>query len=368
MSNLAPQYPDDHWLLPAHVALSRIPEKMSRRKAWGLPGQEPDALLWTFPKRDHRYVTAADGPLLEEFVRLADQPPATIRDFAQRWGVLGICEHDMISTHHRAGRPAQLRVPAVVSRHVSITKLDGSKADGWWRSGPSKFWRLTFFGGCYLRELKPWLYWEPLAVWRDYSRKARAVLNIAAKLQSDQLGDENDWRTILGSATWDRPDPKEYYPEDTGDVRQAKAIWEERFTLGNHISQQWLRLGQVRPILVWEHNTPRMVFGNGTLFGALAMSLALAPSRTGGLGVCARCGTYFIPKRQPVLGRRQYCESCGKPAALRDAQADTQRRKRKAWELRAQGLSIRKIANRVGSREKTVRRWVSGMNRDGTSH
>ena len=77
-----------------------------------------------------------------------------------------------------------------------------------------------------------------------------------------------------------------------------------------------------RPRLEWGTGNPQVQLGGDGLIGALAVQLFFACSQTGGLALCASCGTPFLP-----TGRRRrkdlnaYCSECGLKAALRDAAA-----------------------------------------------
>ena len=65
------------------------------------------------------------------------------------------------------------------------------------------------------------------------------------------------------------------------------------------------------------------------LYGTLAYQLMIAVARTDGLATCCACGkSYIITGRRPNPDRRNYCHSCGKAAADRDAARDYRRRKK----------------------------------------
>ena len=65
------------------------------------------------------------------------------------------------------------------------------------------------------------------------------------------------------------------------------------------------------------------------LYGTLAYQLMIAVAQTDGLATCCACGkSYIITGRRPNPDRRNYCHSCGKAAADRDAARDYRRRKK----------------------------------------
>jgi hypothetical protein len=92
--------------------------------------------------------TQADRKMLNQFVQLWRQKPQSILRFAQRWGVLYL---------DKQGRPCQTVGPS------------GRR--------------------------------EPIEVWRYFSRRAQAVLNIAANLKVGKLGDLDDWKALHGTAS-----------------------------------------------------------------------------------------------------------------------------------------------------------------------
>jgi DNA-directed RNA polymerase subunit RPC12/RpoP len=92
------------------------------------------------------------------------------------------------------------------------------------------------------------------------------------------------------------------------------------------VINEWLHLGGVQPTFRWFGGPPRVQF-QGALFGMLAMQLAFTVSRTDGLATCSACGAPFIPRRRPMVGRRRYCQACGRKAAMRDAARDYRRSK-----------------------------------------
>jgi hypothetical protein len=56
------------------------------------------------------------------------------------------------------------------------------------------------------------------------------------------------------------------------------------------------------------------------LFGALAVQLLFAVSRTDGLAVCSACGSPYCPPRKPRIDQRHYCSGYRRRGAWRDAQ------------------------------------------------
>src|SRR5262249_35058639 len=52
------------------------------------------------------------------------------------------------------------------------------------------------------RPIGPFERREPIDAWRYYSRRAQAVVNIAANLKLGKLGDLEDWLALRGTAVW----------------------------------------------------------------------------------------------------------------------------------------------------------------------
>jgi DNA-directed RNA polymerase subunit RPC12/RpoP len=241
-----------------------------------------DRLVW-FPIVGESAGKDVDAPadLLLRFVRLADASPQHICDFAARWGVLGICKHGVPSSHNPGCRP---------------------------------------------RSNDEYDYWETLEVWRHFARHARALLNVAARLHDEKLGEAADWRVVY---------------EQSGQVapwwnRSHGSLGVERLALADCVNE-WLLIGNVRPALTWspgEGCSSKVGLAGSGLFGVLAIRILMAVSRTAGLALCSWCGEPYAPKRRPRADRRNYCPKCGIKAAWRDAQRERRQLKAKKKEHR----------------------------------
>src|SRR5207247_584301 len=97
-----------------------------------------------------------------------------IRAFVQRWGLLGICRHRLPAGHVTGLRP---------SLQPERCRQLGEQTDDEWRP------------------------WEPLVVWQNWARQARAILNLAEALAEGERGDHQDWKALnsLGLAAPDAP-------------------------------------------------------------------------------------------------------------------------------------------------------------------
>ena len=226
----------------------------------------------------HEYRKVPAG-LLDRFVRLAEAADGAILDLARQSGALWICKaHGLPMTHDAGCRP--------------------SYGGGWFR--------------------------EPLAEWRAFSARARAVLSIAASLHQGKLGDPNDWKHLGEGWLPDAFAPAKGLGEAAKIGRRR--VESERAGVTNAVSG-WLALARVTPALSWRENDVRLVFSEADtsshlrLFGVLGMQLLFAVSRGNGPSVCSACGVPYVRSRRAAAGRRNYCKDCGTRAAWRFAKA-----------------------------------------------
>ena len=153
--------------------------------------------------------------MLNEFIALQDADDEQIGAYARRWGILGVCHHGVPASH------------AAFANAVE--------------------WP------CWLLREETDLYaWEPLERWRYFSRQAGAILNLAARLHTDQPGRPEEWQQVITRK--DRPVP----------WWKPSAVRSERIMLG-YIVSEWMTLGNVRPVLTWRSTnpSPQVEFGSG---------------------------------------------------------------------------------------------------------
>lgn len=186
-------------------------------------------------------------------------------------------------------------------------------------------------GSCLAPEVegRPNWEWEPLEAWRRYAGVALGCLHVAARLRDGKGGDDEDWERIIGIF---EPYPTDDDSEEAGDASESGPKRHEpdpehdgeKVMLPN-IAQYWLTgLAHVNFYFRWdwEVGAPslKLVGQRSELFGALGLQLVFAMSGAGGFVTCSGCGEPYTPKRQPIEGRRHYCQECGGVAAIRDAQ------------------------------------------------
>jgi hypothetical protein len=242
-------------------------------------------------RRSH-HVALQEG-ILERFVTLADASDKDVLRYARRWGMLLLCKHNLPSSHNQP-------------KCLPIGSNDFAK-----KKGGAWYWGR-----------------EPVAVWRQFSRKARAILNVAANLDKGRGGAVEDWRAIYDERS-DRV-ARRWKPGDDTQAHRlmlARAL-NEWLTIANvRPALEWGRAAQRRPRICLAEANPAWTSGIG-LFGAIATQLVFAIARSDGLEMCSGCGEPFIPNRRPREGQRRYCRSCrSRGVPLRDAQRDRRRRK-----------------------------------------
>jgi hypothetical protein len=155
-------------------------------------------------------------------------------------------------------------------------------------------------------------YADPIKYWRRLSSVSFSILNIAAELNQDRLGEDDDW-LIATVGYMHGGAPLGYRPTDPS---------HGRYLIGTLVTD-WMGIGGVTPVLCWseERSQWEMVFGpvHGSPFGAIGLALMMAVSEKDGLAICSNCHKSYLPTRRPNPRRRNYCPTCGKLAAWRDA-------------------------------------------------
>lgn len=247
---------------------------------------ENDHIWWDPVKPSTRPM---GGDLVESFTRLRGGEPQDYLRFAKRWGVLGLCEHDLPYMHNWPTPPDGGCSPRECLRKLPATLTGKTKTE-------ERFY-----------------HWEPLEIWRQLVSKTNAWLNLAAAYHLGKRGLKEDWR-VFGCKSV--PAPKK------------RAI-----RLMNWIDAQ-LRRSSVYPTVVERPDRGFSVeycpLGNFNVGGALALQLLLALCRTDGLSHCDGCGnTYVVTGRRPNPKRRNYCDLCSKSGVSgRDAARDYRERQR----------------------------------------
>ncbi len=258
-------------------------------------GNDSGLLIWRWDNASERNPLRPEAHgfgLLSEFMNLADAPVESILAFARKWGVLEICEHMLPCTHN-------LRRAFTLSGRwcTPLIYPDGSQN-----------------------------FMEPIPYWYFYARQMRALLNIATRLKQDMPGLVDDWKIIQVPGLGRESEVKKISEETFARIF-GRAVEDDKVFV-RMMLDRWLSMGDVRPNLIWDDEQCAVSFDN-TLFGMLAMQLMLEIGSAGGIAFCSGCGQTYSPRlRRPKVNQRNYCQKCGRRAALRDAQAARRRRKR----------------------------------------
>lgn len=266
---------------------------------------------------------------LNEFVKLWDQESLAILKFAKKWGVLAM---------RTTGKDS------VLYRPCGEAMTAGS---------------------------------DPIHAWRYYSQRAHAVLNIAAALRQDKLGDLGDWSMI--AAIDDKP---ESYNAATArhnyglgwylfpQPMPGRNILEQGRQVVAREVASWLafwRRDRMEALsdftLEWSPRSARWelkVDYHGFLFAALALQLALSIAGADSLYTCTGCGAPYVREvKRPKPGTANYCPQCSAKGIAQRRAVDAYREKKaEAARFHAAGMAADDIAQKLGAPISRVKRWL----------
>lgn len=287
-------------------------------------------LVWE--KEGEDYVSPKTG-LLEEFIELADAPDKQVIGFARRWGMLNLCEHDFPQLH---------------VQHPAWTYPNQSLDDDPWI--------------CWLRGKSPRAgpFWEPVSAWRCWARRARELLRVAADVLSRKLPDQKDWRVAFDLDFIPTKDFRDY--KVLFDYSPPRTLPDAAEKLGQRLNQ-WIGIGNVRPIVEQRAGRPSISFGGGGLFGALAMQLMLASTGEKGWVCCSNCRKLYTPDRRPRADQQNYCLECRKARVPTQNASAASAMREKARRLYRGGKSVRQIAAVFKQEVDIVREWLKPKRR-----
>jgi hypothetical protein len=170
---------------------------------------------------------------------------------------------------------------------------------------------------------------EQIEWWRLWQARFRLILNMAAHYRESTAPTADEFRQVLqirpflAGINADAFDPSR--------LSSAALIHGAAFLVSLYTATLVKACG-IRPGLHPDFESPvalrfELAFQDNSsltsgisLIGALTVQL-LASAAGSGFSVCSACGKPYVPRRRPAAGRRQYCPSCGRAAALRDAKA-----------------------------------------------
>jgi len=233
---------------------------------------EGEEITWN-PQNPEFSTKAVNEDLVFDFANLVLVGPESILEFAQKWGVLGFCEHGLPATHSRA----------LVSSSGAATNSTCQPTGK-----------------------------ESVSQWQEYARRMRAMIKVATNVNKGELGGSEDW-LVLGVEVMNQPK----------DVSAS-------VTLIDNIANGLFDVADVRPRI--QVNPAKIKISHpasSSLFGLLAIRLAQTVVRTHGPFICSSCGKFYrlgVYVKRPRAGERNYCTSCGRYAANRDASRVYRRR------------------------------------------
>ncbi len=153
---------------------------------------------------------------------------------------------------------------------------------------------------------------EPLRNWYFWSRKVGAVLRLASSLDQHSYGTSRDWAELYGDTYG--PPPTGYKP--LPGITHEDVMIETRATVYEEVACRLTLAGVSIEINGWEK---RLWIRTPTLFSGLMLQLAAAICGCDGFSICSMCNMPYTPRRQPTIGRNNYCGNCGRTAAVRHA-------------------------------------------------
>src|SRR5262249_44652192 len=257
-----------------------------------------ESLTWSADGARYRY--AGDG-MLADFIEIctAKNQSSTILAYAQKWSVLGICEHGLPCSHNQYAYGLDYGIRPCLPMLVKVV--------------PAEEPDVRFS--------------EPIRAWIEWSRMAKALLSVGLQLRAGKAVTLAEWSTMMGADSSEVEGAglfDESVPTKNKDLLKAQRqgfAWK---------LDDWMLIGQVRPRVSWKREPPGWNFGldavttGPNLFGLLALYIANEVTGSGrAKAFCTSCGKLYDAGRRLNQKRANYCPQCrgksGKQAAWRDA-------------------------------------------------
>jgi hypothetical protein len=262
--------------LEASTLVWQLAEPRRLGEHWIFDGEVERRAILTRRQAEH-----AGRAVLDDFLALRDGDDDAILKYAQTWGVLEICCHNLPACHEFS-LDVPLRLPD------PLQAMPVRKAQRVFDPDPRQCMPLGI---------------EPLATWRFFSAQAWALLNIAANIEKRELGEKNDWAVLLRAG-----------------VSPAPSLDAQRRCVRDAL-EGWLKLGRIKPTI--DDLSGGLTWTGADLFGELAVQIALTVEKIEGRVFCIVCGKPYAPKRRVIRRGFNYC-----PAPACQKQADAHRAKR----------------------------------------
>lgn len=227
--------------------------------------------------------------LVFDLANLADASKHALLEFANRWGVLGLCRHN---------RPAFHQVPACLPRRA---------------------------GGEFV---------EPIAYWRKRARYVRAILSVKASLKRDELGARSDWGILWpGKPPADRTHAANALAIVASILLSQVSVQPALLYIDNRLTIKFVggNFFDLLKAMSANEDIKSWLSTSGNLLAEIAVGTALALQEGTGWTLCStpECRRLYRPKRHTPEGRLHFCPDCGRRAAWRLSKRRQAARRRK---------------------------------------
>ena len=167
--------------------------------------------------------------------------------------------------------------------------------------------------------------------WASLARQAHAMAYIADGLRDGEGAESLMWAPLLPLL----PDLTTVQSNSFDPSKEALAVQQRALA---QCIQTWIEWGGVRLTVTWNEGESRPTARNGatTLFGAVALGLALRLTRGGELRLCPGCGEEFTPKRRRDPNKRAWYPQC-QYDRRKAIEARERRARRRATQLADEG-------------------------------
>lgn len=225
---------------------------------------EEDLIVWDSTVEKIKKIP--DIHLLEKFTNLVDATDTEILEFAKRWGVLGLCVHQLPASHSSF---------SVLEKKAHCEPIGR----------------------------------ESISEWRDYSKILRTLLNISNRSFTPNLKNPIAWLSI-NKDLW-----LSLFADDKANIPETPQGQQQIFETSLNL---WLQLAGIRPQYNFKENKTYFAYpSENTLIGELVNQLITKAGRVEEIWNCSYCGrngTYnelaFDRLRKPRAGTRFYCDEC----------------------------------------------------------
>jgi hypothetical protein len=174
----------------------------------------------------------------------------------------------------------------------------------------------------------------------------QTLLGLAAELKVEKWGRPEDW-AILESVSqiafprrrglWSQFEIFDSAGMDAGKKKDRRAYLELARSEFQSFMGYLIEVVNIRPRFSWKYDGWQLEWGTrhaGNLAAVLLLQLLPVMADVDGFAICSACHLSYIPPRRPDPTRNNYCERCGRAAAVRDAK---RRQRAKEREERSNG-------------------------------